>query len=615
MSRFAGNILCLAAASLLLCGCKDSKSKDDGSITYHKNIAPIIARNCATCHIPGESAPFALLTFDDVKKRDKQIAKVTQSRYMPPWLPEPGHGEFEGERRLSEADIKLIQDWVAAGSPEGKPTGPAQASAPPTTQPGPSWRLGKPDMVAQLPQPYILPEKVPNVPDDYRNFVIPLPVDKPRWVRAVELHAGNKQVVHHAFIMFDVSGSARRKDAEDPTFGYPGMDAGEDVGSPGGQFLSWQPGKTPSLGSDSRSWRLPRGTDMVLQFHMQPGGKPEPVQPSVAFYFTDKPPTEFPYVLVLRSTAMDIPPGEKSYVIESSYTLPVDADLTGILPHAHYLGRELAGSATLPDGTTKPLLLIKNWDFNWQGDYRYAKPIFLPRGTKVSMRFTYDNSADNVRNPNNPPKPVRYGLNSTDEMGELWLQLTPKTLQDTMTLAQDYVQNYGINDSIARCLNILRHSPNDAATRTELGGFLVKTGKVEEGIKELRRAIEQNPSLARAHFNLGNALMSKNEPREAVQEFYTVLKLDPENYRTHNNLGMFWMAQGRLDLASRHLHNAVRINPNDLTSNINLAKLFITQRAWGQAKLQVQAVLEIDPDNATAKEVMKVVQREIDKER
>jgi Tfp pilus assembly protein PilF len=109
--------------------------------------------------------------------------------------------------------------------------------------------------------------------------------------------------------------------------------------------------------------------------------------------------------------------------------------------------------------------------------------------------------------------------------------------------------------------------------------------------------------------------MSKNEPREAVQEFYTVLKLDPENYRTHNNLGMFWMAQGRLDLASRHLHNAVRINPNDLTSNINLAKLFITQRAWGQAKLQVQAVLEIDPDNATAKEVMKVVQREIDKER
>ena len=128
---------------------------------------------------------------------------------------------------------------------------------------------------------------------------------------------------------------------------------------------------------------------MVLQLHMRPDGKPEPIQSTVGFYFTDKPPTQFPFVLVLRSTSIDIAAGEKNYVIESSYTLPVDADLTGILPHAHYLGHELAGNVTLPDGTTKPLILIRNWDFNWQGDYRYAKPVALPKGTKVSMRFWY----------------------------------------------------------------------------------------------------------------------------------------------------------------------------------------------------------------------------------
>jgi tetratricopeptide (TPR) repeat protein len=607
---FIGALAIVAGVALTLSGCKDSKKS--GSINYHQHIAPIIANNCATCHMPGESAPFTLLTFDDVKKRDKQIVKVTQTRYMPPWLPEPGHGEFAGDRRMSDADIKMISDWVAAGSPEGKSTGSPPPPPPQTTH---VWRLGSPDMVATLPQPYTLAAESKDAPDDYRNFVVPLPVDKPRWVRAVELHAGNKRVVHHAFIMFDVSGSARRRDAEDATLGYPGMDAGEDVGSPGGQFLSWQPGKTPSFGSDSRSWRLSKGTDMVLQFHMQPAGKPEQVQPSVGFYFTDKPPTEFPYVLVLRSTAIDIPAGEKNYVIESSYTLPVDADLAGILPHAHYLGRELQGTATLPDGSTRPLILIKNWDFNWQGDYRYAKPMFLPRGTKVAMRFTYDNSTDNVRNPSNPPKRVLYGLNSTDEMGELWLQLLPKTQQDLATLMQDYVVKYGMNDSIARCINILRHSPNDAAARADLGGFLAKSGKVDEGIKELRKAIEIDPRQVRAHFNLANVFMGQNKPKEAIEEFYTVLKLDPDHYRTHNNLGMFWMAQGRMDLASRHLHNAVRINPHDMISNINLAQMFVVQRNWGQAKLQLQTILQIDPDYATAKEYLKRVQAEIDKER
>ena len=354
---------------------------------------------------------------------------------------------------------------------------------------------------------------------------------------------------------------------------------------------------------------------MVLQMHMRPGGKPEPIQSTVAFYFTDKPPTQYPFVLVLRSTAIDIPPGEKNYVIESSYTLPVDCELTGILPHAHYLGHELSGTATLPDGKQQPLILIKNWDFNWQGDYRYANAVNLPKGTKVSMRFSYDNSAENVRNPSHPPKTVRYGLQSTDEMGELWLQLVPRSREESNLLAQDYIKNYGIPDSIARCQNLLKHSPDDAALHTELSGALHKAGRRDEAEKEAKRAIELDANNARAHFNLANLLAGQDKIADAMAEFDTVLRLDPDHYRAHNNLGMIYASQGNLDLATRHFYNAVRANPNDLNANLNLARVFLNQRKWGQARLQLETILNIDPDNVPAKAVLARVQAELDKNR
>ncbi len=290
-------------------------------------------------------------------------------------------------------------------------------------------------------------------------------------------------------------------------------------------------------------------------------------------------------------------------MIESSYTLPVDADLTGILPHAHYLGHELMGVATLPDGSQKHLILIRNWDFNWQGDYRYAKPMALPKGTKVSMRFSYDNSDQNLRNPSHPPVAVRYGLQSTDEMGALWLQLVPKDQKDMITLVQDYLKTYGIPDSIARCQFLLKYSPNDSSLHTELSSALVKAGRIDDGQKEMRRAIELNPKNAKAHFNLANVLAGQNKMSEAVEEFETAIRLDPDYYRAHNNLGMIYASQGNLDLAKRHFYNAIRVNPNDLNANMNLARL------------QLETILSIDPENAGAKQILSQVQAELEKRR
>jgi len=596
------------AAGAMLGGCKrEGSGRAGGDVTFYQDVAPIVARQCSQCHHPGDAAPFALMSYEDVKKRAKDIVKVTQSRFMPPWLPEPGYGEFANERRLSDSEIATIKKWVDGGMPEGK-----VAAIDWQQKWKEGWQLGQPDFVAQMPAMYTLSGEGRDV---YRNFVVPLPLDSARWVRAVELHPGNKRIVHHAFVFVDNSGSARLRDARDPEVGYEGMDPGEDVGTPSGQFLSWQPGKMPVLGDAGRAWRLAKGTDMVLQLHMRPDGKPEPIQSSVGFYFSDKPPTQYPFVLLLRSTSIDIPAGEKNYVIESSYTLPVDADVVGVLPHAHYLGKELEGGAVLPDGTTKPLILIRNWNFDWQGDYQYAKPLALPKGTKLWMKFHYDNSEENIRNPNHPPKNVHYGSQSSDEMGELWVQLVPHSAEDLQKLAKDNLETYGIRDTIERSRNLLKFGGEDANLRAKLGAALAKSGKVEEGMTELRKALEVDGNNAKAHYNLAMTLISQGKMGDATDELKKVLAVDWDHYRAHNNLGMIYFTQGKLDVAAQHFYNAVRINPNDVMANSNLVKVFLAQGKLGQAKLQLEVLLAIEPDDAGAKELLKRVSAEIEKRR
>jgi tetratricopeptide (TPR) repeat protein len=390
------------------------------------------------------------------------------------------------------------------------------------------------------------------------------------------------------------------------------MDPGEGVGAPRGEFLSWQPGATPSFG---RSWRLTKGSDLVLQLHMRPGGKPEPIQSSLAFYFTDEPPARPAFSFMLRSTTIDIPAGEKNYIVDSEYTLPVDVELTGILPHAHYLGKQLEAWAILPDQTRQPLILIKNWDFNWQGDYLYATPLSLPRGTRLCMRYSFDNSEQNPRNPNHPPKRVRYGLNSTDEMAELSLQMVPLKAEDLPILIRDNMAKYAIPDSIARSRNVLKDAPDDATAHAKLGSALATGGQIEEGLKELRRAIALEPANVLAHFNLAVLLVSQGKIAEGTQEYEQVLRLDWNHYRAHNNLGLIYFKQGRLDLAARHFYNAIRINPNDDLANSNLARLFLTEGKLGQAKLQLEKLLEIIPDDPSAKAALAKVSEEISKRR
>ncbi|HEV8543428.1 MAG TPA: tetratricopeptide repeat protein [Verrucomicrobiae bacterium] len=521
------------------------------SITFNKDIAPILFKNCAPCHRPGQSAPFNLLTYSEAKKHAGGIAKATRTHYMPPWLPEAGCGEFMDERRLTAEQIELIQDWVAAGAPEGR-----ARDMPPPPNFAEGWLLGKPDLIVQTPQAYVL---APEGADLYRNFVIPAPLLETRFVRAIEFHPRSRGV-HHVRIKLDPTRQSRRLDEQDPEPGFPGMRTPGKF--PPGHLLTWIPGKLPSIEPDGMQWVLEKDTDLVLQIHLQRSGKAEQIQPEIGFYFTNQPPNANPYLIGLLAESIDIPAGEKDHLIERTFELPVGVDLLNVLPHLHYLGKQVQSFATLPDGTQQCLLSIPNWDFNWQGEYRYRPPIFLPAHSKITMRLTYDNSAENVRNPNHPIRRVTFGPQSTDEMGELWLQVLPRDPADLPALEKAHNQFRNL-ETIAYYENQLRLNAGDSEVHTALGKLLGPMGKLEPAIQHFQAAIQLDPAQVEAHYYLGLSLYTIREWNDAQEEFETALRLDPKHVKAHDALGLLLLKLNKPAEAEAHFKRAIELNPED----------------------------------------------------
>ncbi|HEV8543346.1 MAG TPA: tetratricopeptide repeat protein [Verrucomicrobiae bacterium] len=539
----------------------------EATVTFNNEIAPLIFQHCAVCHRPGQAAPFSLLTYSDVKKHSKQILDFTRSGYMPPWLPEPEprFGKFQNERRLSASEKELIQEWINQGTPLGE----ASALPPPSEFKG-DWQLGKPDLVVNMSQPFPLGAEGPDV---YRNFVIPLKLDRDRYVRAVEFSPGNPRIVHHAFIKVDATGACRRLEARDGRPGFDGMSVPAEM--PDGQFLTWHPGELPSESPPGLPWRLPKESSLILQLHLNRSGKPEEIQSSVGLYFTDQLPTKSCIKLVLTSQVLDFPPGVSNSVITDSYKLPVDVQLLALLPHAHYLATEMQAFAELPDGQTAWLLRIKKWDFRWQGSYRYEEPVRLPKGSTVHLRYTYDNSANNIFNPNQPPKRVTYGAQSSDEMCELWLQL--QTLPgEAQTLAKDH-QGHLFGVFLEGAESRVRAFPDSAEAHARLGALL--TGKdARRARQELAKAIELDSNCEMAHFELGVMYRSENDLQKAKRELQTVLRLNPENGPACGHLGFVFASLGQQKEAERLFHEALRLDPSDKIIQKLLADLAALER-------------------------------------
>jgi hypothetical protein len=401
-------------------------------VTFNGQVASIIYRNCSACHRPGEAAPFSLLSYRDAATHGQMIAAATSARVMPPWRAEPASYAYRDERRLSEADIETLRAWVKGGMAEGS----GKAPAPPRFASG--WQLGEPDLVVEMPAAYHVKADGPDV---YRNIALQLGLTEDKWITAIEMRPTARAAVHHVLYFADPNGRVHLKPNEGSEPGFGGMRAGGATMPLGG----WAVGAQPHFFPEGLALRLPQGSDLVIQYHFHPTGKPETEKSTVGLYFAKQPPErnlisiQLPPVYSLFS-GLDIPAGEKDFVIRDSFTLPVDTDAAGVSAHAHYLARTMKLTATLPDGAVKTLLEIRDWNFNWQDQYFFKDMVELPRGTRLDAEIHWDNSAGNPNNPANPPVRVTWGEQSKDEMGALTLIAVPHRQADYRVLQRDVMQ-------------------------------------------------------------------------------------------------------------------------------------------------------------------------------
>jgi hypothetical protein len=379
----------------------------DVAVTFNNQVVRILQQNCQACHRPGNIAPFSLLTYEDANTWARRIKEVTQSRYMPPWKPLAGCGEFQNQRRLTEDEIATIAQWVDAGAPEGNPS-----ELPPPVEFPDEWTLGEPDLVLA---PEVEYQPAVTGEDVYRCFSIPTNLTQDRYVSRIEIRPGNRNIVHHVLLFIDGRGESAALDNAEPGPGYTCFGG---PGFVGWMFSGWAPGSRPWVLPEGVGVRVPAGARLVMQVHYHPTGEPQSDRTQVGLHFADGPIRKNFLIFALANFTFEIPPGATRYPVTASFTIPrgVDVHALSIFPHMHLLGREMEVRAVLNNGTRRCLIDIDDWDFDWQDMYFYKDPVPLPGRTRLELTAYYDNSADNPNNPNSPPRPVRWGEATTDEM-------------------------------------------------------------------------------------------------------------------------------------------------------------------------------------------------------
>jgi hypothetical protein len=385
------------------------------SPTFSDEVAPILQARCQACHRPGEHAPFSLLTYRDAFPRRDKIRDAVRARVMPPWKPVPGFGELAGPGRLSDADVATLVRWVEAGAPEGDP-----AKLPPARVFPEGWRLGPPDHVLEMAEPYTVAARAHDV---YRCFLIPTNFPEDRWVTKVEYAPGDRKLVHHILSYLDTGSSAEALDRADPGPGYTCFGGPGFV--PAGGLSGWAPGAPPRVTEDGVGILLPKGATVVLQMHYNNGAVGSRTDRTrVALHFARGPIDKRQRSIAVFNRTFTIPAGERRHEVRGSWTARVDMHADMISPHMHLLGREMKVTATYPDGTVRPLIHIDDWDFHWQGSYPFKQPVPLPAGTRVDMVAVFDNSAENRRQPSQPPRAVSWGEGTADEMAIVFVGVT-----------------------------------------------------------------------------------------------------------------------------------------------------------------------------------------------
>jgi Flp pilus assembly protein TadD len=580
----------LLGVSLVLALAESPRTQPTRLTTFTRDVAPIVFSRCAACHHPGGPAPFSLLTYAETRRRASLIAAVTKNRFMPPWKASPRSGPFVGQSPLTAGEVDVFERWAAGGAVEGN-----ARDLPPAPRFPDGWQLGTPDLVVAPSEPFMLQAEGTDV---FRIFVISLPTKRTRFVRGLEFRPGNPKVVHHANMRLDRTDASRRYDERDPDPGYEGLLAHSAI-YPDGHFLGWTPGQVVPLLPKGMAWRLEPGTDLVVEVHMQPSGKPESVLPSIGVYFGSDPPERTPVMLRLGRQNIDIAPGNPSYSVVDSFVLPVDVEVQAVQPHAHHRARQISGVASLPDGTPKTLIEIDDWDFRWQHVYRYVTPLELPRGTTLSMHYTFDNSAANPRNPVLPPRRVVWGQRSSDEMGDLWIQVLTKNSRDLTTLVEQFRPKV-LAEDVVGYERVLESEPNSVALHDDVAQLYLELGRPDEASAHFATSVRLNPGSAAAHFNLGTSLAVSGRLDEAMVEFRLSLTLRPDYARAHNNLASILLQRGETDEALQHAHDAIQLEPSNMEAHTNLAAAYAATGQFDRAITAIEFALRLKPPDSVA---------------
>jgi tetratricopeptide (TPR) repeat protein len=523
-----------------------------------------------------------LLTYDEVRRHGTQIAAVTRNGYMPPWKPAPGVA-FVGDRHLTDTQIALIGDWVAGGMTQGDPR-----DLPPVPQWPAGWQLGAPDLVVTLPA-YTLRADGRDV---FRNFVVPIPVGANRYVRGLEFRAGSP-AIHHANIRIDRTAKSRQLDDLDPLPGYEGLIL-NSADYPDGHFLGWTPGQFAPLAPKGLAWRLTAGSDFVVQLHMRPTGKPERVQPAIGLFFTDDAPTQLPAMLRLGRQDIDIAAGHSDVRSEDTYTLPVDARVEAIQPHSHYRATEVKAWAVLPDATTRPLITIPHWDFAWQDIYRLARPFWLPAGTRLFIAYVFDNSARNTANPEVPPARALWGFKTSDEMGDVWIQVMTRTDADRARLVADFRRKATAEDIVGRETR-LRIDADNAVLHDDAAVLYTELDEHAQALHHFEETVRLRPDSAIAHFNVGTALEGLGRFSDATAAYERAAALNPEYGPAQVNLGNMRLRQGRIADAARAYREAVRVQPDNADAHNNLGRMLVAAGTPREALPHLHQALRLRP--------------------
>ena len=385
-----------------------------GTPTFNQEISRFLQKRCQDCHHSGGIGRVPFIEYENVRAWAIDMRDSIRNLTMPPWPAKEGYGNFAGSRRLKEDEIGMFSRWVDAGMPEG-----AAKDLPPDRTFKAGWTLGEPDLVMIPDEPY----EVDAVgQDEYRCFVMPLDLPEDRFVSGIEVLSGATEVVHHVSVYIDESGKAMALQKAGPKPGYSSFGG---VGFPvSGPLGGWAPGNTPFLLPEGIGRPLPKRCDIVMQIHYHKSGTAVTDLSRLGIYLTKKPVDKLLYEEAVASRLLFIPPGAQNYRVHGSITIGQDQHVLAILPHMHLLGSEIKITATYPNGRIVPLVWSNPWAFEWQETYVYKEPIPLPRGTRISLEASYDNSTRNPRNPNNPPKFVRWGEESADEMCIAFLFVT-----------------------------------------------------------------------------------------------------------------------------------------------------------------------------------------------